>query len=389
MAKNGNKKPAKAYDPTAFNEAGEGPNRRCHALDVRKLVTPGDNILRINGRDYVVGTDDLPAAMQINGSRPTELASNRGCICAASKELSLKSVAALANLVWRINSHATAGFGPNQTTDVGRLMRSGKVMTPAQIRAAFEAEKLDGITFEKLETPIVGAVFTEAAHMGVIKRMMMRHSSKKVDQSTTAFDRFAKDQDDFLTRTRRNFTTSMRVNMVADATPQGLTNAQTSIVTVPFYGNCNSFADFKKLTEFVVIVGLRFPNGSVETKKQARERVGAAVEAATPATPAKPAKKPAKPKATKPKATKPKATASKPAAKRTRKPAAAKPAAASKPASPATPAAPLRVVNAPTQPATEAAPVTTPATAPTTAPTTPASFSPSAADSADAENGND
>lgn len=227
-----------------------GKARRCHALDLRKLVDdPENNILKINGWEYLVGNTDLSAIFLINSSKTGNFKAN----AIACKKLGFDGVKGVKNLVGRFNRSrikeilddntkpgAVIVWNPNQVIDWGYFSFKGEHLTPSQLRKMVEAGETDKISFEKTE-PIVGVSSTKEQLWHDVKYLMLMASTKNA-AGKTAMERFEKRKSHSGKKTAAekrffdNLKTQCRVQF-DQLSPFGVINAQIGIPFVTHYGN--------------------------------------------------------------------------------------------------------------------------------------------------------
>jgi len=230
--------------------------RICHTPDARKLVTdPDNNILRLDGRDYVVGNAETPAVFLINASK----SGTNGLALLEAKKLSLAHVPHLKNLVGRFNNALEVVLlddgtfpgpelviAPNMVIrNWGYLQRGTKILTPEQIREAIASEKTGDIKFHTLESPIVGEGISEKQLLAV-----MRKSSSK----------------DSLDSAWYNLGNTLCRTNPAERTPFGFYSLQCKLVPCKFYSKDGK----EELLRFVIdaFVGDAFKENVWDVKQR-------------------------------------------------------------------------------------------------------------------------
>jgi len=180
-----------------------GTYRLMHTEDVRKLVAP-EALVKVGNSEYVVATtgkDGEAAAFLINGSRTGNYAANH----AIGKKLSYAKLTTedgkqvtkteFSTVVGQINNSLVTEtwengheitFFPNQTVTWGHLVKSGKVLTPTQIRELKDAK---GVSFRPLSNRWVGQFVSRDPFVKDVKALMSLASTKD-EEGLTDWDRF-------------------------------------------------------------------------------------------------------------------------------------------------------------------------------------------------------
>lgn len=159
------------------------PGRMHHSKDVRKLVAEKNDLVEVNGVEYVLGI------FAIDSSRT----GNYGTIMREGKRLAFEGLDGIDRLVGRINPDVTTEaledggwivWNKNQQVVWGTLNRNGSALTHDAIR-----EDASNVEFVALTDPIVGRNVSREALVERVRAVMSDKSTVNKD-GLTEWDRF-------------------------------------------------------------------------------------------------------------------------------------------------------------------------------------------------------
>lgn len=260
------------------------PVRLHHSRDLRKRCIDG-GCVEVNGvGTLVLGIHAINPQTTGNYAYIVEVAKMQ---VFASENPQLAKLVGLINPTPEIETLENGGeivWAAHNAIDWGYAVRNGKRLSHEQI-SKLPADA-DGVTFELLESPIVGTPIAVSKLVTAIKSAMSKASTKRDGETETAWERFGYDSDDAArAAVEQNITTLTRFD------PRslgcfGLRNVQTGI---PLFFCFDEDGETRMVN---MAIGSRLPIEFAETQWDANARVAKSA----PAVAEKPKKGPGRPR---------------------------------------------------------------------------------------------